>query len=356
MKISKKQRLQLIFEYSIGWAIAFMLMSIIRGSGTTELGSVQFDITKALLVSLFLGAIFGCFSGYTQILTEEKLYKKISLKHLITLKFLFAIILLLTLVIVAYIIVTTFSGVEISFIEFLIEPGSFAIYLYILLVELFMFILRMVNLMLGRKNLKKLLQGKFYNPREEERIFMFIDLQSSTELAEKLGHIKYSKLLQDCFYDLGVVAEIYQYAGDEAILTWEIKDGIRNNNCINAYYNFLSEIDKNKDSYQQKYNCTPFFKAGANSGIVTVTEVGRFKKEIAYHGDTINTAARIQAKCNDFGQAFLISNKLKNLLEDGDNEFNKLGNIALKGKEKEVTIYSVSQTSSSDLTLVNNAI
>lgn len=201
--------------------------------------------------------------------------------------------------------------------------------------------------MLGRKNLKKLLQGKFYNPREEERIFMFLDLKASTELAEKLGHIKYSELIQDCFYDLGIVAEneaeIYQYVGDEVILTWELKDGLRNNNCINAYYNFLNELDEKKEYYQQKYNCIPFFKAGLNSGIVTVTEVGRFKKEIAFHGDTINTAARIQAKCNDYGAGLLISKNLRKQLQNGEYDFNELGNIPLKGKRNEITIFSVNK-------------
>jgi len=36
-----------------------------------------------------------------------------------------------------------------------------------------------------------------------------------------------------------------------------------------------------------------------NAGVVTVAEVGKYKKEIAYHKDTINTAARIQVKCNE---------------------------------------------------------
>ena len=33
-------------------------------------------------------------------------------------------------------------------------------------------------------------------------------------------------------------AEIYQYVGDEVILTWILQDGIKNQNCINAYFKF----------------------------------------------------------------------------------------------------------------------
>ncbi len=76
-------------------------------------------------------------------------------------------------------------------------------------------------------------------------------------------------------------------------------------------------------------------------GVVTVTEVGKYKKEIACHGNTINTAARIQGKCNEFNQELLISEYLKKKLESTTIECKLLGNIPLKGKEKEVEIFSV---------------
>ena len=48
------------------------------------------------------------------------------------------------------------------------------------------------------------------------------------------------------------------------------------------------EIHKDK-----KYRMVPEFKAGVNSGHVTVAEVGELKKEPAYQGDVLITAARI---------------------------------------------------------------
>ena len=90
-----------------------------------------------------------------------------------------------------------FYGENITFIDFAFEPGSFAIYLYIVSVDIFMFGLRQVNLFLGSNNFWKLFRGRFYTPREEERIFMFLDLESSTKHAENLGHIEYSKMIQD---------------------------------------------------------------------------------------------------------------------------------------------------------------
>ena len=42
-----------------------------------------------------------------------------------------------------------------------------------------------IDEMLGRGVLAKFFTGYYYRPREEERIFMFLDLAGSTELAER---------------------------------------------------------------------------------------------------------------------------------------------------------------------------
>ncbi|MEZ4685963.1 MAG: adenylate/guanylate cyclase domain-containing protein [Bacteroidia bacterium] len=251
--------------------------------------------------------------------------------------------LLITLITVAYFL----FGEDISYLDFALEPEGLGIYSYILVVDIFMFVFRQVSLFLGSGNLWKLFRGKFYEPREEKRMFMFLDLRSSTTHAERLGHIMYSKLIQDCFNDLGVVveneAEIYQYVGDEVILTWKLEEGLRNQNCLRAFFNFKRQLLARKEYYSRQYDCLPHFKAGINAGIVTVTEVGKYKKEIAYHGDTINIAARIQGKCNELGKDLLISENLKNMLSTTDFSFEALGSIALKGKEQQVPLYAVGE-------------
>lgn len=343
MKFKNKRRWQIIKHYIIGWTIAFIFLSIIRGEGTKELGSVQFEFWQSLLASIIGGPLLGSISGYAQILTEEKGYKRIAIQKLLVLRVIYVLLFLIVVISISFII----FGNDITFIKFAFEPGSFAIYLYIICVDIFMFLLRQINLFLGSNNLWKLFSGKFYSPREEERIFMFLDLQSSTQHAERLGHIKYSKMIQDCFNDLGVVSEneseIYQYVGDEVVLSWEVEIGLKNDNCLNAYFKFQELLDKRQEYYQTNYNCTPFFKAGLNSGIVTVTEIGKYKKEIAYHGDTLNTAARIQSKCNEFQQQLLISKNLKDLLNDKHFLFEKVGDFELRGKKKIIPIYGVTK-------------
>ena len=191
------------------------------------------------------------------------------------------------------------------------------------------------------------LLGKYHRPKEEVRVFMFMDLKSSTTHAEKLGHIKYSQLIQDCFLDLtGIVikndAQIYQYVGDEVVLTWEVEKGLKNDNCINAFFDYDTAIKKKEDYYKKRYGMVPEFKAGLNLGNVTVAEVGELKKELAYHGDVLNTASRIQEQCNAHNKWVLISESVKTQLENQSvYQFEWIGNIELRGKETSVDIYEV---------------
>jgi len=327
--------------------VAFVFLTIVRGVGTVELGVVQYEFWSSILLITITAPIFGTISGFAQILTEEKIYKRISIQKLLLLRFVYALLFIMALILVFYFLTKKYFGVSIGLIEFAFEPGSFAIYFYILTVDFVMVVLGQVNLLLGENNLGKLILGKFYDPREEERIFMFLDLRSSTQIAERLGHVQYSKMIQDCFNDLGVVseyeAEIYQYVGDEVVLTWKMKAGLSNQSCIKAYFAFKRQLTDRQENYFQKYACRPYFKAGMNSGIVSVTEIGKYKKEIAYHGDSMNTASRIQNKCNELRQSLLISETLKNQLPPNGYDFTEMGCISLKGKEHEVRIFGVSE-------------
>jgi len=202
---------------------------------------------------------------------------------------------------------------------------------------------------LGPGNLWKMLTGKFYRPREEERIFMFIDLKDSTPIAEKIGHIEFSKLLKDCFHDFTIVddyrAEIYQYVGDEVVISWPLAQGFKNNNFLKAFFAFDNLLSKRAEYYEKQYGVKPFFKSGANMGLVVVTEVGEIKREITYHGDTLNTAARIQGMCNELDSQMLIPEDLYQRVKDTKEfSFEDVGSTKLKGKEKTVRLYKVKVT------------
>jgi len=189
-------------------------------------------------------------------------------------------------------------------------------------------------------DLIKYVAGKYHLPEEVNKIFLFIDLKSSTAIAEKLGNTKY-------FHDMtGAIlmskAEIYQYIGDEIILTWSFNSGVKYARCINCFFDILTSIEMQREKYLKKYGVQPEFKAALHAGKVSVTWIGTIKKEIVYHGDVLNTTARIQEECNKYSQKFLISEYMLLNIELPEylrSDF--VGELQLKGKEKKVTIFGL---------------
>lgn len=221
--------------------------------------------------------------------------------------------------------------------------------LYIFIASLVFSFLKISKEKFGRGVFIKMLLGKYKKPQEEKRIFMFLDLKDSTAIAEQLGHLRYSQFIQDFFYDLNEVvprfdAEIYQYVGDEAVLSWPYDKGIANANCIKIFFAFGHHIKKRHDYYVEKYGLAPTFKAGVHGGFLMVAEVGSVKKELAYHGDVINTAARIQEECNNYKASLLISEALLNELDLGTSYSpTSLGSILLKGKHTEINVHAIEE-------------
>lgn len=205
-----------------------------------------------------------------------------------------------------------------------------------------------VNDKLGRGVLINFIRGKYHSPREEKRIFMFLDLTSSTSIAEKLGTYNYSSFLKDFFFDIDeIIANtkgvILQYVGDEVFVTWKEKSGVENNNCIRCFFLVENKIEDRKKYYLNKYGVYPQFKAGLHYGNVIVSEVGKTKQELAYHGDTVNSASRIRSICRELNKRILVSAELLTILNNFDVEFTieSIGVSQLKGKENVIGLFSV---------------
>lgn len=199
---------------------------------------------------------------------------------------------------------------------------------------------------LGRMNFIRWFFGILSKPREEERIFMFLDMKSSTTIAEKLFHKKFSYLVQDVFNLMTVFGkyhgEIYQYLGDGAIISWKVKSGILNSNYLNAYFEFQDRIARREKYFRRKYKLVPGFKAGAHVGHVMVLQVGQSRRDISYNGDTINTAARIEGMCKEYKQDLLISEDLFKRTENQEGFiFTEIDRVKLKGKRRGTGIYKV---------------
>ena len=231
------------------------------------------------------------------------------------------------------------------------DDGMAALVLVILLIFVFQilllnFILQSIEVM-GDYNIIRFLTGKYRTPVIENRAFMFLDLRSSVQHAEKLGNVLYSELIRDCFKELNYLvhkfeAEIYQYVGDEIVLTWESSVAQHNYNILGIFFAFEQALQIKSQHFLNNYGIIPEFKAGCHAGEVTAAEIGIIKRDIAYHGDVINTSSRVQGMCNELQQDFLITSSIINdEIPLKGFELKSVGLHKLKGKDIEIELYSV---------------
>ena len=204
----------------------------------------------------------------------------------------------------------------------------------------------LVNDKYGPGELKKFLLGKYFYPKSEKRIFMFLDLKGSTSIAERLGEHKYFSFIQKVFKDVTPVlletkGEIYQYVGDEIVITWKIENGIKDSNCIRCFQNIKKLLTDLAPLYEKQFGVVPEFKAGLHAGKAIVGEVGVIKRDIAYSGDVLNTAARIQSKCNELGASLLFSEDILCLFPEAHFPSNFIGKVKLRGKSEAINLYSL---------------
>ncbi|MDN5203657.1 adenylate/guanylate cyclase domain-containing protein [Fulvivirgaceae bacterium BMA10] len=234
-----------------------------------------------------------------------------------------------------------------AYIDFLKNPLHVKnILIWSIVVGLTQLILQM-NYKFGHGILWDFILGRYHSPRQEDRIFMFLDLKSSTTIAEKLGNEKYYSLLRDFYADItdAIVynkGNIYQYVGDEVIVSWTLENGLNDNRCLKCYFDIRETINGLSDKYLQKYGLVPDFKAGLHYGRVTAGEIGIIKRDITYSGDVLNTSSRIQDLCNEHKVNILVSDDLLDLLpKENAYSLKSIGAIQLRGKLKEVGLSTV---------------
>lgn len=204
-----------------------------------------------------------------------------------------------------------------------------------------------LNSLLGKGVLLSYVTGKYHKPKIEERFFMFLDLESSTTIAETIGLVKYHRFMNSYFYDINdpiieTKGEIYQYVGDEVVISWTKANAIKNQNCISCYFKISDKIESLNNKYAKEFGLIPGFKAGVHFGEVVIGEIGDSRKEIVFHGDVMNTASRIQGQAKVLNKQFLISEDALKYLDLGaDYKAENMGKFKLKGKEHETEIYSI---------------
>src|SRR5271170_1643225 len=205
-----------------------------------------------------------------------------------------------------------------------------------------------VNDLLGPGVLFAFVAGRYHHARIEERVLLFIDMRSSTAIAEHLGEARFLDFLNRFIVDLSLSlaeagGDIHKYVGDEIIATWRLSAGLNQAGCIRACFAALDRLVVNGPDYEREFGFRADFRAGLHCGPVAVGELGFLKKEIALIGDAMNTAARIQQACRDTGCRVLASATLLERLTElpPGVTARALGPLPMRGKERALELYAL---------------
>jgi adenylate cyclase len=313
----------------------------------------NFTIVLPTILSFIVGVLVGAF----EILYLNKRFLKNSLSK----KIIFKTLIYLILIFLFIISITTISNaVELDAsifsakvwnknIAFLSNFAFITILIYVaagITVSLFY---TEVSDNIGQAMLLNFFTGKYHHPIEEERIFMFLDMKASTTIAEKLGHVAYFEMLRMYYADLSDAiiqfgGEIYQYVGDEVVITWKYKEHAANTNCIYCFFGMKKALLAQSEKYKTAFGVVPTFKAGIHLGKVTTGEIGVIKKEITFSGDVLNTAARIQGLCNNYNVDLLVSAQLIQAIKIPETlQQRDLGEANVRGRLEKITVFTISE-------------
>lgn len=338
-----KLRLSLILFSVIYWVLAALYFVTVRYAGhgadaspDMRLGEV---IAYGAVVGFFIGLLFGLFPlGHFPYFKKRKSFLTVVMISTGCYILFFSTV----------IFFTSLYGNSLRFAwEYVFSVDGLTVLFHMSLASLFYHFILQINKKFGQGVLLEYTFGRYFSPKIEERVFMFLDLKSSTHLAEKLEHVSYTRMVQDCYAELSIPlvdhkAQVYQYVGDEVVVSWKINTSFNASSCCDFFYSFRKRLEEKKEYFCSKYGACPEFKAGVHCGKVTVAEVGEIKTEIAYHGDVLNTASRIQGLCNSLQQELLVSESFLQYLSPQDREHTAfVADVSLRGKEASTKVFTI---------------
>ena len=342
----RKLRISLkLIAFGICAGIFFVLLS----DGADEL----YPILNGAIIGLLIAVIASIFEFY--------LYERSIRQHrfitVLIIRSLFYLFIILTIM-VAEIGIARMIKEKISVSE-LLKHEAFNYYLfggefmssffYTLALVIIINFSRQISRKLGHGVITSLITGRYYHPREQEKVFMFLNIPSSQAIIDQITRMNFHLFINEIVYDitLPILSNngiIYQYVEDEIVIVWNYNSGTVNATSIRCFFDLKDKIHEQREKYLRKYGVYPSFKAAIHCGQVVKGEIGYIKTEIVYHGDVMNTTSRILDACHKMDKEIIISN---NFLEAINlpviYESTKCGDIQLKGKKDPMELFTIEE-------------
>lgn len=350
-----KSRLRIVVAVAVIMAIFSMLSLMVY----SQMSDLRWSLTDYAWVCVVTGSIGGLLASYELIFVEGSHGRWIRRGHPIvplglsllvySTTFLVAM-LLLNLVVYNDGDPNTYMGIPIDNKFALLGDVVAGTILFALIFAVFM-LRRVVD---GR-TFGNLINGRYRRAVPDEMIFMFLDLEASTQLAEELGEVGAYNLISTFFFDIDEAILDHQgsphrYIGDGMMITWPLKKGFSDANCLRCFFAIEDVVQRRADYYQATFGTVPKFRAGLHYGPVAVGECGDSHREVHFFGDTVNTASRIEDKCRELKQPFLASSDVvEQMIVPAFLETEDLGEFQLKGRKNNLGLQSIRRRTNAEI-------
>ena len=204
-------------------------------------------------------------------------------------------------------------------------------------------VMRVVHFV-GIDTLFHLTIGTYHRPVIEQKVLMFLDINNSTGLAEKLGALKIKALVGKFLFDVAKPitdngGDIYLYKGDGLIAIWDWQEAVRGDKILRAIDAVFAAVRREEPRYQAQFGVAPSFRIGVHGGDVVVSEQGDTKRSIGIYGSTINIASHMEDAAKGHGVACAISGDVARALSGAAGRLRPIGADRIKGIAAEIPIF-----------------
>ncbi len=323
------------------------------GSGAVLAGAIAapgaHSLLAALLISVPIGVVYAllsaaCFAGIEMFLLPLP-----SMRWLDALPFV-AVFVLKTLVYgaIAAALLAGQPGERLMGVSSIYNArtGAIAVGLSLVPVAVVVMMFQAAGLV-GYRTFAAVLLGKYRRPSAERRFFLFVDVVGSTAIAERLGPLEAHRFLAAVFSTVAEPVElcrgeIYQYVGDEIVITWVEADGVADARALRCYFEMGAALAAGARPFAERFGVQPALRAALHLGEVIAGEVGQMRRAIVFHGDVMNTAGRLEQATRELGCHFIASaDALAALGPLPALRSHDLGMLALRGRVEPLHAFCV---------------
>lgn len=204
--------------------------------------------------------------------------------------------------------------------------------------------IRLLSFKIGRGILINFFLGAYHKPRLVSRSFLFIQINNASLVLKEFPVEDYHNFLNKLYKEISLAVihhqgHIYEYVDNQIIVYWDKNKADWSQSLFNCFLEIQNIVKINEDSFYKNYAIRPQLVFSAHDGEVVQAEIGELKTEIVFHGDVLNTTARIMEIATQEKKCFVFTQNMKDHLSK-NKSINSLGTISLRGKQNSISVYS----------------